>query len=132
MLDPLVFLLPYPDISKRLEEEPKNFYEFFVRRFMMREPAIAFALNRKSKWPECCFWAEDLRKFQEDSGGNFAMSVALSQRDCFFDVKMVEEYLNRETGPWLKRETFNCTHGELIFRPDLVGQIVKLMSSTIH
>merc|ERR1739848_188793 len=42
LLDPLVFLLPYPDISKRLEEEPKNFYEFFVRRFIMREPSIAF------------------------------------------------------------------------------------------
>jgi len=58
-LDPLNFLLPYPDISMRLASEPKNFYEFLVRRLIMRESCVAYVLNRKGIWPRCCIWQED-------------------------------------------------------------------------
>ncbi|QDZ25573.1 hypothetical protein HOP50_18g81150 [Chloropicon primus] len=124
LLDPLVFLLPYPDISKRLEGEPKTFYEFFVRKIIMREPGVAFALNRKSKWPKCCLWQKDLEDIRQDNA-DFKVAIALSKRDCFFDVTVVERHLKKK--PWQHHETYDCTHGELIFRPDLICGTMKMI-----
>lgn len=126
LLDPLVFLLPYPEISKRLQQEPRTAYEFFVRRLIMREPAIAFALNRRSRWPECVLWREDLERARQEFKG-FRAAVALSDLDCFYDVRMVEKYLAGHES-WIQRDTFDCAHGELVFRPNLVAQTIRLIA----
>lgn len=134
LLDPLVFLLPYPDVSKRLQAPCDTFYEFLVRRLIMREPSVAYALNRKSKWPKCCLWEEDLLRLKERNDG-FKMGVALSRHDCFFDVPMVEAYLDKMRGPtggWMAHKTFECTHGELVFRPDLLGETMRMVNTCMH
>merc|ERR1711959_709288 len=94
LLDPLVFLLPYPDVSKRLQAPCHTFYQFLVRRLIMREPSVAYALNRKSKWPKCCLWEEDVRKVKGENE-KIKFEVALSRQDCFFDTELVAFYLDQ-------------------------------------
>ena len=159
LLDPMVFLLPFPDISKRLQAPCHTFYQLFVRRLIMREPSVAYALNRKSKWPECCLWEEDVRKVKR-LNRKIKFDIALSRHDCFFDTELVASYLdqvkssisadeeeeeahqsnnednNREgfpaASPWLDHQTYECTHGEMIFRPDLLSHVVKMVHNVIH
>lgn len=133
LLDPMVFLLPFPDISKRLQAPCHNFYQFLVRRLIMREPSVAYALNRKSKWPKCCLWEEDLKRLKL-SNKDLKFDVTLSKQDCFFDTNMVSSYLNKAKSscPWLDYKTYDCTHGEVIFRPDLLSSLVPSLSHIIH
>jgi pimeloyl-ACP methyl ester carboxylesterase len=159
LLDPMVFLLPFPDISKRLQAPCHTFYQFLVRRLIMREPSVAYALNRKSKWPKCCLWEEDVRKVKGENK-KIKFEVALSRHDCFFDTELVASYLDQvksslsnednSTGidaadgdsygdgsssssclSWLDHQTYECTHGEMIFRPDLLAHVVKLVNNVI-
>ena len=144
LLDPMVFLLPFPDISKRLQAPCHTFYQFLVRRLIMRETSVAYALNRKSKWPKCCLWEEDLRKLKLVNK-KFKFDIALSRHDCFFDTNLVASYLDQvktsladESEPdnasssWLKHQTYDCTHGEMIFRPDLLAHTVKMVHNVIN
>eukprot|EP00216_Chloropicon_sp_CCMP2111_P003087 CAMPEP_0198240850 /NCGR_PEP_ID=MMETSP1446-20131203/5842_1 /TAXON_ID=1461542 ORGANISM="Unidentified sp, Strain CCMP2111" /NCGR_SAMPLE_ID=MMETSP1446 /ASSEMBLY_ACC=CAM_ASM_001112 /LENGTH=196 /DNA_ID=CAMNT_0043923627 /DNA_START=1256 /DNA_END=1846 /DNA_ORIENTATION=+ len=123
-LDPLNFLLPYPDISMRLASEPKNFYEFLVRRLIMRESCVAYVLNRKGIWPRCCIWQEDF----EHLPNNFKIEVALSKRDLFFDTRVVAAYLDHCMDEALNHHTFECTHGGILFRPDILEHVVHMVT----
>ena len=121
LLDPMTFLLPYPDISKRLATPPTNFYETMIRRIIMREPAVAYTLNRGGRWPRYCLWAEDL----EALPSGFKVEVGLGARDLFFDAALVSAYLQGVTR--VRHRVFNSTHGELILRPDLLKHVVGMV-----
>ena len=98
----------------------------------MREPSVAFALNRKSRWPKCCLWEEDLREIRR-ANPSIKFSVALSRRDCFFDTALVSAYLATFDFPaeCFSQATYDCTHGEMIFNPSLLVGVVKHLNTVI-
>ena len=71
-------------------------------------------------------WREDLERARQEFEG-FRAAVALSDLDCFYDVRMVEKYLAGHES-WIQRDTFDCMHGELVFRPNLVAQTIRLIA----
>ena len=123
-LSPLPFSLS-PSLPFRINQ-PDRAQISSVSLSAAREPAIAFALNRRSRWPECVLWREDLERARQEFKG-FRAAVALSDLDCFYDVRMVEKYLAGHES-WIQRDTFDCMHGELVFRPNLVAQTIRLIA----
>ena len=92
-----------------------------IRRIIMREPAVAYTLNRGGRWPRYCLWAEDL----EALPSGFKVEVGLGARDLFFDAALVSAYLQGVTR--VRHRVFNSTHGELILRPDLLKHVVGMV-----
>lgn len=59
---------------------------------------------------------------------NFKIEVALSKRDLFFDTRVVAAYLDHCMDEALNHHTFECTHGGILFRPDILEHVVHMVT----
>ncbi|ORY84262.1 hypothetical protein BCR37DRAFT_333211, partial [Protomyces lactucae-debilis] len=87
LIDPVVWLLHYPDVAYNfLHRPPSNANQWLYNFFVCSEPGIARFLGRGFVWHENVLWFEDVPAHCE-------MRVYLAENDMIVNIPKVFEYL---------------------------------------
>jgi pimeloyl-ACP methyl ester carboxylesterase len=110
LIDPVVWLLHYPDVAYNfLHRPPSNANQWLYHFFVCSEPGIARFLGRGFVWHENVLWLEDVPSHCE-------MRVYLAENDMIVNIPKVFEYLTETTTLESLKRGERSTGDEMILR----------------
>jgi len=133
LLDPLIFLTVWPEISQNIckpVQFPQDFWNnprVLVRKTILREPGIARCFNRHATWSEAIMWDSDFADLAPDTH----VAVLFGKDDVYYDARKSFEYLLRAPGTPKARLWLHLGpggHGGFLLEPENLGRVTRMLA----
>ena len=133
LLDPLIFLTVWPEISQNIckpVQFPQDFWNnprVLVRKTILREAGIARCFNRHAMWSNAIMWDSDFADLPPDAH----VAVMFGSDDVYYDARKSFEYLLRAPDTPKARLWLHLGpggHGGFLLEPENLGRVTRMLA----